>query len=208
MIILFVLELIVGAIVGAAILVAFLHRGFPGTMVFYSPLYVYVGVLGSILTLVFWLLSGVFLAMVVVEARNASLSQGYNLSEAWAEVRSKIYDVALVAIILGIVNTVLGLVPFVGWLLEALFFAYVVVVECLIFTEKTGAIPAFSGALKWITSMMDRDALTLVVLIVAAILSEIPILNFFAVPYAALISLIYLFDIQAPPSNPPSATPS
>jgi hypothetical protein len=59
--------------------------------------------------------------------------------------------------------------------------------------------------------MANSDALTLVVLIVASILSEIPILNFFTIPYAALITLVYLFDngVQRfTPSTTPMTQPT
>ncbi len=197
--ILFIADLIVGAIVLAIALITLLHGGITPGSVVYSPLF-FGGALVFVFGPVFWLLTGIFLSIVVVEARNAASSQGYSLSQAWGEVGSRLSDVIIMAVVLGVVNTLLGLIPFIGWLLESLFFAYIVVAEALMFTQNYSAPTVLSRAVEWVRSMADSDPLTLVVLIVASILSEIPILNIFTIPYATLITLVYLFDrgIQRP----------
>lgn len=208
--ILFIADLIVGAIVGAIVLITVLHGVLTAGSVVYTPIF-FGGAFAFVFGPVFWLLTGIFLSIVVVEARNAASSQGYSLSQAWGEVRSRLSDVIIMAVVLGVVNTLLGLIPFIGWLLDSLFFAYIVVAETLMFTQNSSASTALTRAVEWVRSMANSDALTLVVLIVASILSEIPILNFFTIPYAALITLVYLFDngVQRfTPSTTPMTQPT
>ncbi|MEM0120682.1 MAG: zinc ribbon domain-containing protein [Thermoprotei archaeon] len=206
LLVLLVVDVIIFLIVGAIMFTAFLHGGFPGP-VFYTPIY-YAGFLATVLGFLFWLLVGVFLSIVVVEARNAASGVGYSLSQAWREVRSRLSDVVIIAVVLGVVDGVLGFIPLAGWLFESLFFAYIVVAEGLMFTQNVSAFTALSRALGWVTSMADKDPLTLVVLVVASILSELPIINFFAVPYAALVVFVYFFDNGVQSLGPPVAPAS
>jgi len=189
-------QLVIGLIVGAIFFVVAPYRALVGRAVIFTPI-LGAGPLLGFLDLVFWVLTGVFLSMVVVESRSVALSQSYTLGQAWGEVRSKINQVVLMGVILGVVNTILGLIPLVGWLLAALFFSYFVVVESLVFTRGVGLESAMSGALSLVRSMVDRDALTALALLVAAILSEIPLINLFAIPYASLLAVVYALDVAS-----------
>lgn len=206
MVVYLIAEIVLGAIVAAVIIAAVLH-GLPmgGGFLTVPLLVAGFSILRFATDLVFWLLLGLFVSVVAVEARCAVLSQPYSLGQAWGEVRSRFEQVVIVAVVLGVVNAVLGLVPFVGWLLEALAFTYFLLVEATMFVQNVPATTAFNTAFSWASSMLDRDGLTAVLVFVAALLSEIPIVNIFTVPYALLLATVFLVDSGVLAPTPPTA---
>lgn len=209
MVLLLIAYLVVAAILVLAVFAAVFGSRATGG-VFSTPILVAGGLsaAAAVILFAFWVLTGIFVSIVAVEARSVALSQAYTLSQAWAEVRSRLGDVVLVAVVLGVVGALLGLIPFIGWLLEAIVFSYFVLVEALMFTQNLSASAALGGALSWGGLLIDRDPLSAVVLLVAAILSEIPLINLFAVPYAVLLATIFLLDSGAGAPAPPPAAPT
>jgi len=216
MVILFIADIVVGAIVGVALLLI-IYRGVLFTSTFLPLPFLFGGVIGAAVSFVSWFLLGIFLSLVVVESRNAVTGAPFSLSGARAEMTSRFGDVLLVSLILGAIGALFSFVPFVGWLITGLALMYFVVVESLMFTQGMPASSAISATYRWLSEMASQDGLSFVILLIAALLSGVPVLNFFTVPYATILLLVYLNDRgslappapgQVPPSQPYGVPPT
>lgn len=206
MVILFVADIIVGAIVGVILLLVIFRGAFYTTALLPFPFF-FGGVIGAAIGFISWFLLGIFLALVMVEARSAVTGVPYSIGMARTEVTSRLGEVLIVSLILGIIGAVFSLVPFVGWLITGLALTYFIAVEALMFTRGMPASTAINNSYQALSELVSQDALTFVIILIAALLSGIPILNFFTVPYAALLLLVYMGDKgglmpPAPPQTP------
>ncbi|PSN82453.1 hypothetical protein B9Q11_04305 [Candidatus Marsarchaeota G2 archaeon ECH_B_SAG-F08] len=202
MVIFFVVDLIISAIVLAVLFLVFLHGSLYSASFVALPL-VLGGVTGVILNFVSYFLLGIFASILIVEARNAVSNTPYSFRSARKEVSSRLSEVLPLCVILGVIAALFSFLPFLGWLLKGLLLMYFVAIEGLMFTRASRASSAISDAASLLSEVLNQDALSFVVILVASLLSVVPILNIFTLPYVALVLLVYLSEKGATPSSPP-----
>jgi hypothetical protein len=203
-VLLFIAEVIIAGVIVGVILATYFGAISAGGAGVLTSLFAFGGVLGAVTAFIVAVLTGIFVSILAVEARGAVLGQSYTIGAAWHEVRSRLTDVVFLAIIMAVVYAVLHFVPFIGWLLDALTLTYFITAYALLFARNLGVSNSLSEALNWLSKMGNTDALALIVFIVASILSAIPILNFFTLPYEMILVLQFIYETA--PQFPPAVS--
>jgi hypothetical protein len=147
--------------------------------------------LNAIYAIIGWTLTGIFLSITIFEVSSAVQGGRYSLSSAWHEVSSRIGDVVIVSLVMGILDLAWSFVPLISWLLTALTLLYFIGVFEIMLVGVMPLERSFGRGIDFLKDMADNDATTLLVLIVAAILSVVPVLQIFSLTFAAILSLLY-----------------
>jgi type III secretory pathway component EscV len=203
-VLLFIAEVIIGGVIVGVVLATYFGAMAAAGAGVLTSLFVFGGVLGAVAAFLVAVLTGIFVSILTAEARSAVLGQSYTIGAAWREVRSRLSDVVFLAVIMAVVYAVLHFVPFVGWLLDALTLTYFITAYALLFARNSSASNALGESLNWLSRMGNTDALALVVFIVASLLSAVPILNFFTLPYEVILVLQFIYE--SAPQFPPAAS--
>jgi hypothetical protein len=190
-----IFEGVVWGLIGGVLFFAYL-TGLFGPGLPFASFFFFGGIWGFIGALITGFAAGIFLAILTSEARDAIIKKPYSLGGGWLQVRAKLQDVFPIAILLGVFSAFWSVVPFIGWLLEALTLGYFAFAFALVFTRNLEAYAALTQAMEWVERFANTDPIPILVVLVASILSLVPVLNILTLPYMVVLILLLGKDFR------------
>ena len=217
---LFIAEIVIGVVL---VLLAFLifHIG-----VSYMTAYSYYGLFAaglasifvvSLTALIEGVLTGVFSSITLIEADAALSSQPFTLSTAISALRQRWNAVITLSVVLGVADLIWSFTGGLEWFLDAITnMVFLVSFVYALEGKFNGLTGTLFGAASKVVGWLSKDAVSVLALFVASIFLGFPVLEFAAMPLAALMVLIMYEegekgDVQAaaqPPASPPPTPPS
>ncbi|BAK54640.1 hypothetical protein [Sulfurisphaera tokodaii] len=116
-----------------------------------------------------------------------SYKRYWDISRAFSSIGIFFSDAIIAGIALGLVNFIFSYIPVVGILISALVFTGLAL-SFSISERGKKIVDSMNEGFSAISSLIRIDAVSLLILYIAAILSFIPILNIFTIPYVAVLS--------------------
>jgi len=199
---LFISEIVIGALLEITAMAIY---GAPYSyLMIYSRFYA----ISSISAFLEGLLTGLFSAITIIEADAALSSQGFSFVAAVSTLKARLNPVLTFSIILAILDLLWVFTGYLGWLFDGLTNMVFLVIFLAVLTQpNTTVMNAISEAVKKVMGWINKDALSVLALFLAAIFLGFPVLELAAMPIAALIALIFYGGESQPPiqAQPPTA---
>ena len=201
-VVLFISEIIIRALLGITTMAIY---GVPYSyLMIYSRFYV----ISSLSAFLEGLLTGLFSAITIIEADAALSSQAFSFGAAVSALKARLNPVLTFSIILAILDLLWVFTGYLSWLLDGLTNMVFLVIFLAILTHPdTTVMNAISEAIKKVLGWVNKDALSVLALFLAAIFLGFPVLELVAMPIAALIVLIFYGEEAQPPIQAQPPTP-
>ncbi|ABP94610.1 hypothetical protein HA72_0433 [Metallosphaera sedula] len=137
-------------------------------------------------------ISGIIISfLILIEAYEAGSVVNGNLPDiglAWQSTQNTREKFLPTALLTGLIFGVLSALRIPGsFLIEGLFLVLVYVVSSGI---VSGVRPGLEQSLNWYSSTFSKDGVSSLILLLGAILSLVPILNLFVIPYTELLATL------------------
>ncbi|MGC8670619.1 MAG: hypothetical protein ACP5SK_02255 [Thermoprotei archaeon] len=191
----FVVEIIVVVIVMVVIAAAL------GLSIGLRSIYAYYGMLGAGLlaltlaatsALIEGILTGIFTSVTLVEANAALSSESFSFGAAMDQVKKKFNQILTFSVVLGIADFIWAFTGDVAWFLDGVTNMVFIVAFASILAGQGGRLAdVLKRSVTNLMAWLGKDALSTLGLFVAAIFLGFPILEFAAMPMAALIVIIF-----------------
>lgn len=185
---LIVITLII-AIIGAIITgVVVLLLGFGITV---SSIFGLSSPFGIIQRLILSLLVGIFY-MLALASSIYSYKRRWNISLAFSNLSVYLGDSIIAGIALGLVTFVFSFIPILGTLISALVFMGLAL-SFSISERGRKIVDAMEDGFSYISRLLSRDPLSLLILYIASIFCLVPVINIIIIPFVAILASLLTF---------------
>ncbi|QIW24586.1 hypothetical protein EWF20_10880 [Sulfolobus sp. S-194] len=141
---------------------------------------------GIIARLILSVLVSIFY-MFALAISTYSYKRYWDISRAFSNLGIFFSDVIIAGIALGLVNFVFSYIPVVGILISALVFTGLAL-SFSISERGKKIVDSMNEGFSTISTLIKIDAVSLLILYIASILSFVPILNILTIPYVAILA--------------------
>ncbi len=146
----------------------------------------------AVSALIYGILTGIFVSATLVEANAALSSNSYSFGAAMGEVKKKLNQILTFSLVLGVADLIWAFTGMFAWFLDAITNMVFIVSFAFVLAGESGTLTnviqrSASSLLAW----LGKDPISILSLFVAAIFLGFPIVEFAAMPMAALIVMIF-----------------
>ncbi len=163
--------------------------------------------LGAALAFMDGVLTGVFTSVTLVEADAALSSVPFSFGAAMDQVKKKLNQILTFSVVLGVADFIWAFTGGLAWFLDGVTnMVFIVAFASILAGEGGGLADTLKRSASSLASWLGKDALSILGLFIAAIFLGFPILEFAAMPMAALIVMIIYGGEKQAEASPQTGT--
>ncbi|WP_338604414.1 zinc ribbon domain-containing protein [Sulfolobus tengchongensis] len=166
-----------------------------------------VGLISPIAFTVVGLISSIILSIIssilfigtvhttVYMAQDAIRNVQPNLNASFYSARSSLSRLSVIAVILVVLGILLGISRSLTltWIIVGLVGVLLYIISASIVLNRTMTI---TEAINWYSRAFNQDAISSLIILIGSIISLIPVLNLFAIPYTSILTYLMVRDIS------------